>query len=189
MKKTLHLVSILDRSGSMAGSEVEVVGAYNQFIKEHQSLAKKEKVKIKTTLVLFDNQYEEVYSNVSIKKVPTLTSDMYFARGLTALNDAVGKTILSCVGKNNVLFFIETDGHENASKEFSSSQVKALVEKYSAEGWDFNFVGSDLSVQDTNTMASALGVTKSAAFSKSSAGYTSRNETFLETTRAYVSKD
>jgi len=30
----LHVVSILDRSGSMSGTENEVIGAYNAFIED-----------------------------------------------------------------------------------------------------------------------------------------------------------
>lgn len=35
---TLHVVSILDCSGSMAGSQSEVIGAYNAFVAESEKL-------------------------------------------------------------------------------------------------------------------------------------------------------
>lgn len=184
----LHIVSILDRSGSMGGSESEVIGAYNGFIKEQRKIAKKKNIKSKATLVLFDNQYEEVYSKVKLKDVPELTSEKYFVRGMTALYDAIGKTIASFEGKDKVIFFIETDGFENASKEFNASTLKSLVEKKKKDGWDFNFVGADLDAATTSSIASTFGISanKTMAFAKSKQGYTSRNASFAKATMAYV---
>lgn len=187
----LHIVSILDRSGSMAGTENEVIGAYNAFIADQKKLAREKSIKIKTTLVLFDNQYEEVYSKVPVEQTPALTREVYYTRGMTAYLDAVGKTIAAFEGKKKVIFFIETDGQENASREYTAAGVKALVEKKKADGWDFNFVGADLSATQVQNMATMLGIdsSKTAAFNKSHDGYATRNAMFSETTLAYVDKD
>lgn len=184
----LHIVSILDRSGSMTGTENEVIGAYNAFIEDQKKIAKEKDIKIKTTLVLFDNQYEEVYSKVPVEQTPELTNEVYFTRGMTAYFDAIGKTIAAFEGKKKVIFFIETDGQENASREYTASGVKDLVEKKKADGWDFNFVGADLSATQVQNMATMLGIdtSKTVAFNKSHDGYATRNAMFSASTVAYV---
>lgn len=188
MAKTLHVVSILDRSGSMTGSEVEVINAYNSFIEEQVKLSKKEKVNIKATLVLFDHTVKTVYKKVAVESVEKLTSDVYFIGGMTALYDAVGKTINEFSDKKRVIFFIETDGWENASKEFSSAGIRKLVEEKTKAGWDFNFVGADLDKATTQSMGATLGVdsSKTMAFAKTTEGYSSRNASFTLATSAYL---
>lgn len=184
----LHVVSILDRSGSMAGTEKEVIGAYNAFIEDQKKIAKDKDIKIKTTLILFDNQYEEVYSKVPVELTPELTKEVYYTRGMTAYFDAVGKTIAEFEGKKKVIFFIETDGMENASREYNATTIKALIEKKKADGWDFNFVGADLNAVQVQTMAATLGIdaSKTVAFNKTHDGYATRNAMFAASTVAYA---
>lgn len=184
----LHLVSILDMSGSMGGTETEVINAYNTFISDHKKLAEEKNIKIKATLVLFDNRYLEIYSKVKIKEVPVLTNDVYKPCGMTALYDAVGKTINSFEGKDKVIFFIETDGWENASVEFNSKKIKELVDRKTKDGWEFKFVGADLSDDDVVNIAKGLGISasKTMAFSKTNHGYTARTANMLDTTSAYI---
>lgn len=187
----LHVVSILDRSGSMGGTEAEVIGAYNAFIEDQKRIAKEKNIKIKTTLILFDNKYEEVYSKVSVEQTPELTREVYYTRGMTAYFDAIGKTIAAFEDKKKVIFFIETDGQENSSHEYNASTIKTLVEKKKADGWDFNFVGADLNATQVQTMAATLGIdtSKTVAFSKSAAGYATRNAAFAASTIAYADKN
>jgi hypothetical protein len=187
----LHIVSILDRSGSMGGTEKEVIGAYNAFIAEQKKIAHEKSIKSKVSLVLFDNQYEEVYSKIDINDAPVLDEKTYYTRGMTALMDAIGKTIVRFEGKKKVIFFIETDGHENASQEFTRSKLKELIEKKKKDGWDFNFVGADLDSMTTISMAESFGIdiNKTMAFDKSKQGYSLRNALFASATMAYVDKD
>lgn len=188
MSKTIHVVSILDRSGSMTGTEKEVIGAYNNFIEEQKKIAMDNGVKIKASLVLFDDRYDEIYSKVPLSKVEKLTEEVYTTRGMTALFDAVGKTISRFDDKKNVLMFIETDGRENSSREYNSKSLKELVSKKEKEGWDFNFVGADLDSATTSYLGSSMGISKSMNFAKSNAGYKSRNMAFASSTVAYVDK-
>jgi hypothetical protein len=184
----VHVVSILDRSGSMGGSEKEVIGAYNAFIEEQRKIAQTTNTKIKASLILFDDQYETVYTKTPVDTVPVMDSKTYFVRGMTALYDAIGKTIKTFDGKDKVIFFIETDGQENASREFNHSTLKALVEQKTKDGWDFNFVGADLSQAATASMSNAIGISKSMAFAKSGEGYSTRNANFASATMAYVNQ-
>lgn len=184
----VHVVSILDRSGSMGGTESEVIGAYNAFIQEQRKIAQTTNTKIKASLVLFDDQYETVYLKTPVDSVPSLDNKTYYVRGMTALYDAIGKTIEAFKEKSKVIFFIETDGQENSSREFTHASLKALIDKKTADGWDFNFVGADLSKDVTAAMASSIGIAagKTMAFGKTAAGYSTRNATFAAATTAYV---
>lgn len=182
----LHIVSILDRSGSMRGTEVEVIGAYNSFVKDQLKITEENGIEATMSLFLFDDKYEETYFKCPINTVPELTSEVYFTRGMTALYDAIGKTITKFEGKKKVIFFIETDGFENASKEFNATTLKSLVEKKKSEGWDFNFVGADLDSVTVANVGSMMGIDKTMAFSKSADGYNTRNVNFSASTIAYA---
>jgi uncharacterized protein YegL len=67
-----------------------------------------------------------------------MTNKEYIAQGMTALLDAMGKTINDIGLKlhntienerpGKVIFFIITDGEENASVEFTSDKIKEMVE-------------------------------------------------------------
>lgn len=186
----LHIVSILDRSGSMGAAQFEVIGAYNSFIEEQKKITKENNVKTTVSLILFDDKYQEVYTKIDINDVPVLDNKVYYTRGMTALYDAIGKAINTFEGKKKVIFFIETDGYENASHEFTANTLKELVEKKKSDGWDFNFVGADLSKAATVAIASQFGISasKTMAFDKSANGYSSRNAMFSAATSAYVAE-
>ena len=133
-KNLTEMVFILDRSGSMAGLENDTIGGYNSLIEKQ----KKEQGEAVVTLVLFDDKYELVYDHADINKIKPLTNREYYARGMTALLDAVGKIITQVQNRhqtaleneipNNTMVVIITDGYENASKEFNLNKIKQLIE-------------------------------------------------------------
>jgi uncharacterized protein with von Willebrand factor type A (vWA) domain len=134
---TTEIICILDRSGSMRGSENEVINSFNKFIKDQKKIEGKAKV----TLVLFDNEYEMPWRRIPLKDTPKLTKELYYTRGMTALNDSIGKTINDFSKKKKVIMLIQTDGFENCSREFSTDQVKKLIKK--KKKWEFVFIGSN----------------------------------------------
>ena len=89
-----EMVFILDRSGSMSGLESDTIGGYNSLLEKQR----KEVGDATVTTVLFDDKYEMIHDHADIKKVSLLTDREYFARGSTALLDAIGKTIKSETG-------------------------------------------------------------------------------------------
>ena len=180
----IDLICILDRSGSMSGTEKHVIDSFNEFIASQRE--KNEKMKV--TLVLFDNEYELVHDRVDLKEVPELTAETYYVRGMTALNDAVGRTINKLSNKENAFVFIETDGMENASREYSAENVRSLVKQKEKDGWEFMFVGSDLSAQQTQGMGADLGILNTMSIDKTSFGYNTRNATVGATLAAYSAK-
>ena len=124
MKKGLtELVFILDRSGSMRGLESDTIGGFNSMIDKQRS----EPGEALITTVLFDDKYEVIHDRFRMDMIRPLTDEDYYARGCTALLDAVGKTI-DKIGRiqkylpeeeraEKVIFVITTDGLENSSRE------------------------------------------------------------------------
>ena len=157
-----EIVFILDRSGSMGSLEKDTIGGFNSFI-ERQNQEEGDAI---LTTVLFDDKYEILHDGVSIKDVKQLTNKEYYARGMTALLDAMGKTIITVKNRLNntdekyrpskVIFVITTDGQENCSKEFNRDQIKTLVEQQTKENdWQFLFLGANI---DAISTAQSFGI-------------------------------
>lgn len=164
---------LLDRSGSMSGKEEDTIGHYNSFMKDQRELPGKATV----SLVLFDEAYDEIYVGKDIKDVPKLDSSTYFVRGSTALLDALGKLVSAVDGlkdkPDKILFVINTDGHENASREYTREKIKALVtERRDNHGWEFLFVGAGL---DAFAEARQYGFTNYSTFTASDTAAGSTN--------------
>lgn len=163
-KNLTEIVYILDRSGSMSGLEKDTIGGYNSFLEKQ----KKEDGDAVVTTVLFDDKYDMVHDHVDIKKVKPLTNKEYFARGMTALLDAIGKTInhvgnrhkyaLDSEVPGKTIVVITTDGFENASREFTSDKVKSMIEHQKKKyGWEFLFLGANIDAVET---AKNFGITR-----------------------------
>ena len=157
MKKGLtELVFILDKSGSMGGLENDTIGGYNSVLEKQKGL----EGECRITTALFDNNYELLHDRIDIRAVSPITKNEYCVGGSTALIDAIGRTINKIVGvqKNTaedyraekVMFVIITDGEENASREFTSEKVKALIERQKEKyRWEFVFLGANIDAVET----------------------------------------
>lgn len=176
-KKLTEIIFVLDRSGSMSWLTNETIGGFNSFIERQ----KKESGDALLTTVLFDNEYEVLHDRINIKDIKPLDDKQYYARGSTALLDAIGKTI-SVVGNkmslmeekdkpSNVLFVITTDGYENSSKEFTEKTIREMVdEKKNKNNWNFIFFGANIdaikvagtfNIQMATTYSSSINGTRS----------------------------
>ncbi|MDO4689759.1 MAG: hypothetical protein Q4A58_00455 [Fusobacterium sp.] len=165
-KDVTELVFILDRSGSMAGLENETIGGFNSILEKQR---KETRGSVIVTTVLFDNEYEILHNRLPIDEVKKITNEEYYVRGMTALLDAIGKSIVNLKEINKskknkdskVLFVIITDGMENASKEFTIAKVKELVELQKKEfKWEFLFLGANIDAIQT---AKSFGIDASKA--------------------------
>ena len=153
MKKELDVVFILDKSGSMSGSEENTISSFNEYLEKE----KKNKFKTNITTVLFSNDYEYLYRRENVKGIQKLTDKEYFVGGCTALYDALGNSIhdIEKEKPNKAIFIIITDGYENASKEYSKEQIKKLIKKHS--DWGFIYIGADI---DSYASAGEIGIKK-----------------------------
>ena len=154
--ETSELVFILDRSGSMSVLEKDTIGGFNSLIQKQR----KEKGKCYVSCVLFDDVQEVIYDRVPLNEVKKMTQKQYYARGCTALLDAMGGAIhhIGNVHKyskeeiGKTLFIIITDGLENSSKRYTYVTIKQMVERQKEKyGWEFIFIGANMDViQEAN---------------------------------------
>lgn len=157
MKKNLtELVFILDKSGSMSGLEKDTIGGFNSLLDQQRKVDGECVI----TTVLFDNRYELLHDRIDIRAVQPITGKEYFVGGSTALLDAIGKTIhkIGAVQKNTtedyraekVMFVIITDGEENASRHYSSMQIREMIQRQKERyGWEFIFLGANIDAVET----------------------------------------
>lgn len=158
MKANLsEIVYIVDRSGSMYSLTSDVIGGINRFIDEQRSV----EGEANFTLVLFDDEVTHIHDRVNIKDVPHLTDETYMVGGSTAMNDAIGLTVKKLgvalaemdesERPSKVIVCIMTDGQENASREYSTAAIKAMIdhqtEKYA---WEFVFMAANIDVDEVS---------------------------------------
>lgn len=178
-KNLTELVFILDRSGSMSGLEDDTIGGYNGLLEKQKKLDGEARV----TTVLFDDQYEMMHDHADIKKVNPITEREYFARGSTALLDAIGKTVTTVAKRHEfapdsevpskTMVVIITDGHENASREYNLKDVKGIVERQKEKyGWEFLFLGANI---DAISTAASFGISADRAATYSATKKGTRN--------------
>ena len=158
---------VLDRSGSMACLVDEVIGAFNTFVDEQQQVAGQASF----SLVQFDDRYEVYLDAVDLAKVGRLDRTTYVPRGMTALYDAVGRAIVATGTRlaaldeaerpDKVVFRIQTDGMENASRAFDAATRQAMIrhqqDKYA---WEFVFLGANI---DAGSVAEEIGIARDKA--------------------------
>ena len=140
----LHVIFVLDRSGSMSGKEADVIGGFNSFV---DGLRAKPEGAVGVSYVRFDNEIELVWNDVPLDGVARMTAQDYQPRGSTALLDAVGMTVTSVVEDPAHAYHVitHTDGHENASREWTAERLRDLIKQYEAKGnWTFSFFGEGI---------------------------------------------
>jgi uncharacterized protein YegL len=153
-----HIYFLLDRSGSMSSICRETTAGFDAFIAEQR----KAPGACKVTLAQFDNEYDEVYTDLDLAAVPPLDLS---PRGSTALLDALGRLITTAGERlaalpegrrpGSVIVGVMTDGYENASIEWTHSRIKALIEQQTRDyQWEFLYLGAD---QDAIEEGSKMG--------------------------------
>lgn len=161
--KITEVVFVLDASGSMHGLESDTLGGVNSILEKQRKEQKDDTVYVST--VIFNTRSRVVHDRVPLEKVEPLSGRDYAVGGCTALYDAVGDSIrhISNVHKyarqedvpEKTLFVIMTDGKENASRRYTGADVKGLIERRQARGWEFLFLAANI---DAVSSASDLGI-------------------------------
>lgn len=148
VKPTIHIVDIIDCSGSMSGSKIRnAIRGINNGIQE---LKKDDKVNYTYTLCNFSGAHDIdfKYLNTSLDEV----DPVYFHdRGMTALYDAIGITLDKVKNEvlkgEKVLVNIYTDGGENGSYSYNSTKVSEMIEALK-ENFTVTFIGTDADVDN-----------------------------------------
>lgn len=162
-----YIAVILDRSGSMSSLKESVISGFNELVVSQKNLPGQ----CQMSFYQFDDKYETSFEGLDLKDVPPLTNESFVPRGWTAMLDAMGRTINSLGAKfaamkeedrpSKIIVATITDGHENASKEFTYAKVHEMVthqtEKYN---WQFLYLGAN---QDAILTAKRLGVSPQSA--------------------------
>ena len=174
-KPVVHIVNILDKSSSM-GWGGKMSAALSGLNNELNELKNETDVDYIYSLVTFSN-----HNRISrvIDRAPLASVSTIFERpdGGTAMYDAIGFTLTSLgnTTKNGerVLVKIFTDGEENDSRRFKSTEVEKLIEEVKSFGFTVTFVGTEndvkevvnrLSVDRSNTLVhdnTSRGITMS----------------------------
>ena len=162
MKNATDITIVLDRSGSMQSRINEVISGFNEFLRSQKEDKSTEAT---LSLIQFDSGYYdtrrtgiEAFSNVNIHDVAELNNGQYTSGGMTALNDAIGRTIDNLGGRlasmkesdrpNKVLLIVYTDGCENASKEYTLTRINEMIKHQTTKyNWEIQFIGSTLEAQ------------------------------------------
>ena len=152
MKKDYtHITFVLDRSGSMNSVWHDVTGGFVNFIAEQKKL----EGKCTFSLVAFDHEVATPISFHDIKDISDPIREHNIApRGSTAMFDGIGQAIdktgreLAALDESErpekVLIVIQTDGYENASREYKSTKVRELIAQQRDQyNWQFLFLGAD----------------------------------------------
>lgn len=157
-----HISILIDESGSMQHLAADTIGGFNSFIEEQRLVEGKATVSVHT----FSTRRKTLSSMVPIKEATLLDRASYSPSGGTALNDALGQSIID-LGKDlsdlpeedrpgKVLFIVITDGEENSSCSFSKEQVKSMVEQQeSIYKWNFIYLGANV---DSFAESSSIGI-------------------------------
>lgn len=152
-----HDFILLDRSQSMDSLWAEALSSINSYVGKLAA----DKIDTGVTLVTFDkNNGECTFDVIRDRIIPStwkaVTSEDALPRGMTPLSDAAGKIVnLARAGNyDKVAIIIMTDGQENASKELTVAQAKALLDDCRAKNWQVIFLGANF---DNAAQATSYG--------------------------------
>lgn len=151
-QRPMELILLVDHSGSMHSIKRPMEQAIHDLIRGQDTN------EVFVSLYEFNHIFNTVYEGVPSKNVPyyTIKPD-----GDTALFDSIVEVIRKVNAKDNpdghrILIGIITDGHENASRVWTSAYlVKNEIEAAKFRGFNFVFLGSN---QDAILSAEKLGI-------------------------------
>jgi hypothetical protein len=192
-KPTTHVLLVTDKSGSMDHLASDVIGGYNGYL---QSLQDDEEAGYRVTSVTFSSSYSREDTGYDVlcvsekpEDAPRLDTTNYRPAGGTALLDAIGRTITDFEAKtklaegDRVLLVVQTDGHENSSREYKREGVAKMITDREAGGqWSAIFMGAG---PDTWQQAGGMGFSTSMSYAGDAKGVASSYEGLTATSRSY----
>lgn len=170
-KHQVHNLIILDESGSMESIKNTIIQGFNELVQTIQGIEKQfPEQEHFISFVSFNGLGQKLLHFMDpVSKLKKIDDKTYNPDANTPLFDALGFSInilkQSLQGQNdcNVLVTILTDGEENASKEFSGSAIKELIEELKQNRWTFTYIGTD---HDVEKIAISLSINNTMVFEK-----------------------
>ncbi len=193
IRKVYNLI-ILDESGSMAVIRDHIICAFNAIVMSTKSLAAEfQDQEHFVTLVTFNSEgFKTFLHNAPLKDFDVISGQNYRPDACTPLYDAMGFSInrlrdeLSGSSDYNVLVNVLTDGLENASSQFSGSDIRKLVRELEETGkWTFVYTGAD---HDVMKAAHDMSIRNYSRFDKSLAGIHILADAELHARRRFMQK-
>ncbi len=147
-------IFILDESGSMFIRKQDTITAFNTILQEQRKYND-----IDATLIKFSD-YVKIPEMTSLNNLNDLSNSNYSPAGNTALYKAIYDGITSIENElrltktniypKDVLFFIFSDGEENASgPEYPKSKIQEKIKEMETKyDWKFQFNGMELGYQE-----------------------------------------
>lgn len=165
MKKDYtHILIVLDASGSMSSIRDDIKGSFNEFLKKQREA----KGRTVFDLYQFNDEAARIVRSADLANFHDDLMAKYDCSGCTALNDAVC-TAIDTIGREfsdmpeaerpeHVLCVIITDGMENASREFTTKDVRDRIKhQQDVYSWDFRFLAAN---QDAFEAGESIGLSE-----------------------------
>ena len=165
MKKTIHALTIIDKSGSMQSFRGRTIEGINSNIAALRSEVDENTTILNTQLqfssgdtwynhgVPEQSEKDFVFKRIgeSVTNIADMTESDYIPNGGTPLLDAIGLGIEKLkefhkddLGSDDlsIIVTVFTDGEENSSHKYTRDQIKQMIEHFQSDGkWTFSFVG------------------------------------------------
>ena len=151
-----HLIIVLDASGSMSSIQNDIKGSFNEFLKKQREA----EGRTVFDLYQFNDEAVRIVKSADLAQFHDDLMSRYKCTGCTALNDAIC-IAMDTIGQEfanmpeeerpeHVLCVIVTDGEENASKEYTTEDVKDRIEHQKTKyNWQFEFLAANQDAFET----------------------------------------
>jgi Mg-chelatase subunit ChlD len=151
-----HLIIVLDASGSMSSIQNDIKGSFNEFLKKQREA----EGRTVFDLYQFNDEAVRIVKSADLAQFHDDLMSRYKCTGCTALNDAIC-IAMDTIGQEfanmpeeerpeHVLCVIITDGEENASKEYTTEDVKDRIEHQKTKyNWQFEFLAANQDAFET----------------------------------------
>ena len=152
--KVYNLI-ILDESGSMSSIQQATINGFNEVVQTIKGIEQKfSEQQHFISLVSFNGLgIKTLLDKTPVASLKQIDPNTYHPDSMTPLYDAIALSVIKLkldvagIENVNVLVTILTDGEENASKEFSHSQVNSIINEQKNHGWTFTYIGANHDVE------------------------------------------
>lgn len=157
----VHIVLVLDESGSMDWMRSKVVDGVNKLL---DGLKADDTTPVNCTIVIFNDTARVLVDHKPAAQIKPLSGYDYDPHSGTGLLDGVGMALdaaEAATGYNErALVAIITDGEENDSRIFKHEEIQARIKNLlQTSTWAFAFFGAD--DYSAEVMGEVLGIPKS----------------------------